>query len=283
MNRNPKDRKPFFRAALQPDGTLELLIYQEIGEDYWSYDGGITVKTIKDQIDRAGNYSKILMRINTPGGDVFEGIAIYNLVRAQKKPVEVYVDGLAASSGSIIAMCGDSITMGPNAMMMIHNAWAFCAGEAADMRKMADALDKISGAIAQTYVMQTKKSLDEIVAMMNAETWMTAQECLDGGFATAIASDPDEGIEQNALVMARRFKSLDRLKRVPEKLRNKAQAEVECACDCENCVEGNCSECTNPECDDPNCTDCPIQVDTENSTSNLSLFEARAKMLRLAV
>jgi ATP-dependent protease ClpP protease subunit len=266
--------KPFFRAQLHPDGALEIAIYEDIGESWWD-GGGVTAKTIKEQLDQDPTYEKILLRINSPGGDAFEGIAIYNLIRAQNKPVEVCIDGVAASSAAIIAMAGDTITMGPNAMMMVHNASGFCAGEALDMRSMADALDKISTAIAQTFVARTGKSLGEIQALMNAETWMTAQECLAEGFATQI-TEPGP-IEQSALAMARRFKALAKLKRVPAQLR--AKDATECACECESCEAGDCPNCTNPDCMDENCTDCPMQSAGADSSNNLSLFEARAKLL----
>jgi ATP-dependent protease ClpP protease subunit len=268
--------QPFFRAALQADGTLEILIYEEIGQNPWSDDGGLTAKTVKQQLDLAGKYSKILVRINSPGGDAFEGIAVYTLLRAQKKPVEVYVDGIAASSASIIAMAGDTITMGPASMMMIHNAWAFCMGDAADMTKMAEALNKISESIAQAYVVRTGKTLDEIKALMDGETWMTAEECVAGGFAMEITSELGDEIEQNALAMARKFKALSRLKHVPANLKD----ANECECSCENCVAGDCSNCTNAECDDPNCIDCPMQAAGESS--NLSLYLIRARKLGLA-
>lgn len=287
--------KPGFRAALQSDGTLEILIYEDIGEDFWS-GGGITAKTVKQQLDAAGNYSKILVRINSPGGDAFEGIAIYNILDQQKKPVEVRVDGLAASAASIIAMAGDEIIMGSNALMMIHNAWGWCMGYASDMRKMGDSLEKISTAIAQTYVGQTGKTAEEIAALMDAETWLTAQECIDQGFATSIATEPE--VEENALAMARKFKALARMGKVPETLKAEAdevkpvnEEGVECACDCQNCLDGNCEDCTNSSCEDSNCEDCPMQENAAAKLNaqpvappvieepNLSLYEARAKML----
>jgi len=264
LSRTPKIHsrmKPFFKAALQADGTLELLVYEDIGENWWD-GGGITTKTVKQQIDAAGNYSKILIRINSPGGDAFEGIGIYNLVRATKKPVEVNVDGIAASSASIIAMAGDDIVMGPNALMMIHNAWSWCMGYASDMRKMAEALDKISGAIAQTYVTKTKKELTDVLALMDAETWMTAQECLDGGFCTEIVSEPDE-TQPAALAMARNFKGLRLLKKVPDAI--KPKDGVACTCDCDNCVAGACENCNNEDCTDLNCVDCPMQEAAETA------------------
>jgi ATP-dependent protease ClpP protease subunit len=263
--------KPFFKAALQSDGTLELMVYEEIGADFWSGQG-VGVKDLKQQIDQAGNFQRILIRINSPGGDAFEGIAIYNLIRAQKKPVEVCVDGIAASAASIIAMSGDTINMGPNTMMMIHLAEGGCVGRAEDMRKTADALDKVSSAIGQAYVKQTGKSVDEITAMMAAETWMTAQECLDEGFCTAITSEPDQEIQEQALNMARRFAGLNRLKHVPAAL--KSESVEECACDCQSCQDDEHDECTNVDCDDPNCTDCPMQSEPQASMP-VSIEDAR--------
>lgn len=289
--------KPFFRAALKADGTLEILIYEEIGEDYWSHDGGVTAKTIRQKMDDAGNFSKIVIRINSPGGNAFEGIAIHNVVRAQKKPVEVYVDGIAASSASIIAMCGDTITMGHNAMMMVHNAWSLCAGEAAEMRKMADTLDRVSGSIAQTYVDRTGKSLDEIKAMMDAETWLSADECVEQGFATAIAESDPVG----AQALAKGFRALARFKKTPDNLKATEVHNDDSACDCscQPCVDGYCSACEHEGCVDPNCVNCPMRDEAASASgktpaasavepppadkpeeSNLSLYEARMSMLR---
>ena len=101
-------------------------------------------------------------------GDAFEGVAAYNILRAQGKPVDVYVDALAASSASIIAMAGDTITMGPNCIMMVHNAWSVSKGYAADMRKMADVLDTVSAAIGETYVSRTGLSVSRVKALMDA-------------------------------------------------------------------------------------------------------------------
>ena len=101
-------QKPFFKAALQGDGTLELSVYEDIGVNWW--DGaGITAKTVKQAIDDAGAFDQILVRINSPGGDASEGIAIYNPLRSMRTPVAVCVDGIAASSASIDAMAGDTL------------------------------------------------------------------------------------------------------------------------------------------------------------------------------
>lgn len=283
--------KPFFRASVQSDGTLELLIYEDIGEDWWD-GGGLTAKTVREQLDRAGLYSRISVRINSPGGDAFEGVAIGNVLKATGKPVDVAVDGIAASAASIIAMCGSTITMAHNAMMMIHNAWTFEMGDSRAMAKMAERLDKIDGAIAQTYVDRTGKSMDDVRAMMDAETWMSADECMEQGFATAIAAEPDAEKEAEALAMARGFRTLAKMKRVPAKL--KAEETVECACDCQNCMDGECENCTMQDCEDQACKDagCPMQADENASAaaevpapaveppaapleSNLSLYQCR--------
>jgi ATP-dependent Clp protease protease subunit len=236
---------------------------------------GVTVKNFKAQLDFAGEFSRLLIRINSPGGDPFEASAIYNLIRAQKKPVKVCIDGIAASAASIIAMAGDEIEMGPNAMQMIHNASGVCMGFADDMRSTADALDTISSAIAQTYVARTKKPLAEITAMMDGETWMTAQECVDQGFATAITQESSE-VEENALALARRFKMLRKLKHVPKALRPR-NAEVECGCDCPECEAGDCDECTNVDCVDQGCKDagCPAQDGGASAGADLAAWRAK--------
>lgn len=278
-------QKPFFKAALQSDGTLELLVYEDIGENWWD-GGGITAKTIKQAIDDAGAFDQILVRINSPGGDASEGIAIYNLLRSTHKPVEVCVDGIAASSASIIAMAGDTITMGPNSLMMVHNAWSDGAGYASDHRKLADTLDTVSDAIAQTYIRRTGMAAEDVSAMMDAETWLTAQDCLDQGFATNITEEP--GIAETALALARQFKALGRMKHLPKALRNDDLDNAkDCECDCANCLDGECDACTNAECDDPNCEDCPMQADAQASLDSfrdrlgigpVSIEDARARL-----
>jgi len=263
---------------MQNDDTLEMLVYSPIGE---TYDGtGVTALDFKDQIDRAKSFNKIVVRINSPGGDAFEGITIYNLLRAQKVPIQVWVDGIGASAASIIAMAGDEIVMSSgNSMLMIHNAMGFGAGNATDLRKLADVLDKVSVSIGQTYVGITGKTAEEITNMMNAETWMTADECVTNGFATRIEQD-DRSVQ--AMAMARTFK-MTNFKSIPDKLKNE-MIDPECICQCENCMAGDCKDCSMENCVDANCTDCPMQKEeTQELTdeSNLSLYEARLSLLNL--
>lgn len=280
------DSKPGLRAAVRRDGVLEMLVYDEIGFDYWT-GSGITAKSVRQQIDGAGIFASILLRINSPGGDAFEGVAIGNILKATGKPVDVMIDGIAASAASIIAMCGSTITMASNAMMMIHDAWSICMGASVDMAKMADTLAKIDVAIAQTYVDRTGKSMDDVKAMMDEETWMSAPEAKEAGFCTAIAEEGDG--EDAPMAMARRFKSLARFKKTPPKLKAEKQEDPdECDCDCSNCVAGDCENCTNEDCRDENCEDCPMKSGANAAAtipsptpaaepsvaSNLSLHEA---------
>jgi ATP-dependent Clp protease, protease subunit len=241
--------KPMFRASLKADSrTLELEVYEEIGLNWW--DGsGVTAKGVKEQLDTTEGYDRIAVRINSPGGDAFEGVAIMNLLKAQKKPVDVFVDGIAASAASIIAMAGDTITMGKSAMMMVHNAWTVCAGDGEDMRKCAEMLDRISASIGQAYMSRTGKSAGEIKSIMDAETWMNGEECVAEGFATAVAEDGDA---DSALALAKSFRSLAKMKNVPEKLKAQDAAD----------------EVDEVEIEEP-----------KVAASNLSQYEARLRML----
>lgn len=177
-------------AAEKKGSTLEILVYDIIGADWFGE--GVTVAGVAAEIKSAGAFDSISVRINSPGGAVFEGVAIANLLRAQGKPVSVVVDGVAASAASVIAMAGDTVAMGQGAMMMIHNAWTMVAGDAGDLRKMADTLDKISASLAETYIAKTGKSAEEIKTLMDAETWMSAEECVSSGFADSVVARSEE-------------------------------------------------------------------------------------------
>jgi ATP-dependent protease ClpP protease subunit len=177
-----------FRAA---QGETEILVYGDIGESFWD-DSGITAKGIKAQLDAASANDVIVVRINSPGGDAFEGVAICNILRDDSRRIVVKVDGTAISSASIVAMAGDEIRMADNALMMIHNPWTCVCGDSTEMRLMADRLDKVGAALAQTYVSRTGKSRDDIAAMMAAETWFSAEEAFEAGFATHIDGARDD-------------------------------------------------------------------------------------------
>jgi ATP-dependent protease ClpP protease subunit len=169
------DRK-WFEIKDAKNDTTEILIYDEI----WAFGTNANdfVKGLKGVTT-----PKISLRINSPGGDVFDGLAIYNALRAHPAKKTVHVDGLAASIASVIAMAGDEIVMADSAFMMIHDSWGLAIGNSEELRALADTLEKIDGSIAGIYATRTGKKADDLRAMMDAETWMTAAEAVEMKFA----------------------------------------------------------------------------------------------------
>ena len=159
-----------------------LSIFDDIGAF------GVSAKSFLNDLASAQGDS-VRVEINSPGGDVFAGLAIYNGLRNSGKKVNVRVLGLAASAASLVAMAGDTIEMPENSFMMVHNPWGFAMGGASDMRDTADMLDKLGTSLASTYAKRTGKSAEEIAALLDAETWMSAAEAVDAGFATAVISE----------------------------------------------------------------------------------------------
>jgi ATP-dependent protease ClpP protease subunit len=210
---NSKDPRRFFNAA-QAESVLTLEVYDVIGADFFG--DGITASAVSDAIAQAGTHDSISLRINSPGGDAFEGVAIYNVLKNNAKPVNVYVDGLAASAASIVAMAGDTICMGTGAMMMIHPAQGCAMGDAKAVREFADTLDQVSASIADIYVERTKNSKKSVTDMMNAETWMSAKEAVKNGFATSVAD--------TSKMVSNAF-DLSQFKNVPVELKNQAKTK----------------------------------------------------------
>jgi ATP-dependent Clp endopeptidase proteolytic subunit ClpP len=159
--------------------TADIYIYDEIS--WYGIDAEIFVKELN-----AIDAKTIRVHLNTPGGSVFDGVAIYNALKQHKATVETYVEGLAASIGSVIAMAGDKIYMADNAFFMIHDPFVLTIGNAAELRKTADFLDKIKDAIVNTYKKTTGKDEKQIRQWMQDETWFTAKEAKDAGFITDI-------------------------------------------------------------------------------------------------
>jgi ATP-dependent Clp protease protease subunit len=159
----------------------EVLIYEQIGESLWSE--GVTAKTFAKDLQAKGKLRQIDVRINSPGGSVFDGLAIYNTLKQHSATVNVYIDGMALSIASVIAMAGDNIQIAQNALMMIHNPQGMVAGTSGDMRKYADMLDKVRDAIVTSYKDRTSLDEAELIEMLDNETWMTAEEAVAHGFA----------------------------------------------------------------------------------------------------
>lgn len=182
MNRG--DRTPAYHAEASEDGkTAEMHLYDVIGDEWF---GCIGAKTVAKFLDAHGDLEELTLRINSPGGDVFEGMAIYNKLRDHKALVNVYIDGVAASIASVIAMCGDEIHIGSNASMFIHNPWGCMCGESDDFEKAANILNTMKQQIVNTYAARSGASEDDIVKMMDDETYLTAEDAKAKGFVDSV-------------------------------------------------------------------------------------------------
>lgn len=174
-------------------------IYSEIGES-WNGDGW-TAKRMGAVLRSVGSRD-LVVNINSPGGDVFEGLAIYNLLRAHSGKVTVNVVGLAASAASFIAMAADQINIAKAGFLMIHNAWVVAAGDKQALREVADWLEPFDNALAEIYADRTGKDVAEIAAMMDKESWLAGSDALAAGFADdyleADRIERDEGPEARA-------------------------------------------------------------------------------------
>ncbi len=165
----------------------ELLLYDWIGIDPWTGEG-VSAAQVVDWLGKLpAEASEIVVRINSPGGEIFEGVAIYNQLINSGRRVVVRIDSIAASISSVIAMAGDRISMAGNAQMMIHKGWSLVLGNADDFRKEAETLDSIdSGSIASTYAARTGQTPEAITQMMADETWLSAEAAKEKGFVDEI-------------------------------------------------------------------------------------------------
>jgi len=161
----------------------ELSIHDEIG----AY--GVSAKDFINELGKLPGDAALTLRLNSPGGSVFDAVAIYNALKRHEGKVTVSIDGIAASAASYIAMAGDEIIMPENAFLMIHDPSGLVMGTAADMRAMAEALDKIAGALVKGYAAKSGKPADDVATLMAAETWFTAAEAVEAGFADSL-TDP---------------------------------------------------------------------------------------------
>jgi ATP-dependent protease ClpP protease subunit len=170
----------------------KIYLYGPIGEDVFG--DGVSAISIVEQL-RAADGADVALHINSPGGSVFEGHAMFNAIASYDGRVDVYIDGLAASAASIVALAGDSVHAAKNALLMIHEPWAVVVGTSDDMLQMADLLDKMSGTLLDIYAGKASVDRDILAASMAAETWLTAAEALEWGLV-------DEVIDSAARVAA---------------------------------------------------------------------------------
>lgn len=197
-------------ARVSASAPAELMIYGPIGGDMWN--GGIGAADVAAALREAGP-GPIDVRLNSPGGDVFQGVAIHTLLARHSGTITVHVDGLAASAASFIMLAGDHIRMARNAMVMIHDGMTGSYGNAATLRRAAELLDKVSASIADMYAERAGEDVEHWRGLMtvNAEdgTWFTGQEALTVGLVDELSETPDE--DEDSLVWDRLRTWADRL------------------------------------------------------------------------
>ncbi|HEY8947391.1 MAG TPA: head maturation protease, ClpP-related [Rhizomicrobium sp.] len=170
---------PVFDVSLSDQGAT-ISIFSEIGGDT-----GVTVAGMSDALKQAGSRD-VTVQINSPGGDYFEGVGIYNLLRAHTGKVTAQILGIAASAASIIAMAADRVEMARNGELMIHRAWTLAVGNSELMREAATMLDRVDAAAVGVYAERSGQKANRVRELMVAETWMTSEEAIAGGFADAL-------------------------------------------------------------------------------------------------
>lgn len=182
--------KRLYEVRAAADDVAEIWLYGEIGPDYWGDGSTIDAKTFAQDLAEI-EASQINLRINSPGGSVSHSQAIYNALLRHPAKVTSFVDGIAASGASLVALAGDEVVMAENALYMVHDPAAFLFGfyTSATLRQEADVNDKYAETIIRVYARKTGLSHDEIAAIMDAETWYTADEALDAGFIDRVSAD----------------------------------------------------------------------------------------------
>lgn len=204
--------RPELKVAALADTTV-IDLYGPIGG--WD---GITAADFKRTLNGITS-PNITLNINSPGGDVFEGVAIHNDLAAHAANVHVNVTGLAASAASIVAMAGDTVSIGDGAFFMIHNSWTVAMGDTRDMTKAADLLAKIDKTIAEAYAKKTGLPVAELADMMAAETWLDAAQSVEIGFANDVMPAASKDASARAAF------NLSRFHHVPAALAGKSTTE----------------------------------------------------------
>lgn len=198
-------------VANKANDSAEIYVYGVIGGDWFGE--GVTAKQVADDLRALGKVKTIDLRINSDGGSVFEGKAMYSLFNEHSAKIIVHIDGLAASAASFLAMVGDEIEIAEGAFVMIHNAYTFAMGDARELRRSAEMLDTVNNTIIDVYAARTKCERKKIVQMMDDETWMTGAEAVENGFADKMV----ENLKVAACVS--NPKALETFKKVPSALK----------------------------------------------------------------
>lgn len=189
-------RKNYY-SMTQSGDTATINIYGDITSWDWC-ESDMSANKLSKQLDELTDVSVINVCINSYGGEVAEGLAIYNALKRHKAKVKTYCDGFACSIASVIFMAGDERIMGESSLLMIHNAWTWTQGNAEELRKQADDLEKITQASVNAYKAHSTLTEEEIKALMDNETWILPEEAIEWGFATSIDKTETTNASQNA-------------------------------------------------------------------------------------
>lgn len=178
--------------------SATITIYGDICSWAWEEYGEMSAQILSKQLEALGDVNQIDVYINSYGGEVAEGLAIYNALRRHKAKVRTFCDGFACSIASVIFMAGDERIMNEASLLMIHNAWTWASGNAAELRKQAEDLDKITQASVEAYKAHSTLKEEEIKALMDNETWILPDEAMSYGFATSVQKTEKANTSQNA-------------------------------------------------------------------------------------
>lgn len=192
------------RAVAPGDNVITM--FDVIGEDWWS-GGGITAKGVTAQLRAIGD-RPVEVHINSLGGDMFEGLAIYNVLREHPQDITVKIMGMAASAASIIAMAGDNIEIGAASFVMIHNCWVVAAGNRHDFAETADWLQPFDQAMADVYAQRTGQKIEDVAKWMDAETYMSGSTAIERGFADALLAADQMKVEDTTKADDRKVNEL---------------------------------------------------------------------------
>jgi ATP-dependent Clp endopeptidase proteolytic subunit ClpP len=217
QNSKKQQKNKFFKMKMSANdsSSADIFIYGEIVPDGWQWaETDMAAIDFKNELDALGDGIKTInLYINSPGGSVFEGIAIHNMLKRHQAKVNVHIDALAASIASVIAMAGDTIFMPKNSMLMIHNPETLAMGNSAELRKVADDLDRIGQSSKQAYLQKAGDKLtdEKLQELLDAETWLSADEAYQYGLCDVV----EEAVQAAASISTDLFQ---RYKKVPKNL-----------------------------------------------------------------
>lgn len=207
-------KERFYQLTNVSEDSATLYIYGDITSIKW-FENDVCVYDLAKEIGDL-NGKALTVRINSYGGEVAEGLAIYNLLKSYEGEVTTICDGFACSAASVVFMAGAKRIMPRSSLLMIHNAWTWASGDADDLRKAADDLEKITQPSVDIYTSVSNLDADEIKSMMDAETWIDADEALDYGFATEIIEEAEMQSVKDGILAKTVFKNKQLEKRIKE-------------------------------------------------------------------